>query len=186
MKYIDRLLHRIYENITIKSFVLISLGFILFTGGVLPFIANLTTSVIGVSESPDTNFTFNLSMLYEMLEAYGKEGRNFYVLMRWTFDVIWPVVYTGFIVSLIAYFTKVNTINYHIKQYIFPILAILFDYLENTLATIVMVIYPIEIDLISYLLFTSSIIKWGTLSIAFLIAIYYIVYAILKKIQNKT
>ena len=185
MKYLNGLLKRIYQDITIKSLVLITLGFVLFTAGVLPLIANITTNVIGVSESPDTSFNFNVTSLYEILESYGRDGRNFYILMRWTFDVVWPLVYTGFIISLIAYFTKVNTINYHLKRYIFPLLAILFDYLENTFATIVMVIYPIEIDFISYLLFISSIIKWVTLSIAFLIAIYYMVFTIINKCRTK-
>jgi len=165
------MLKRLYQSTSGKQAILFGIVFVLFTATILPWIATLTTEVIGVSDSPDTGFQFNLTHLYDLLQSYGVAGRRFYILMRWTFDVVWPLVYTCFLVSVIAYFGRNTSCRFGHRVLYVPILAMTFDFLENINATIVMAIYPTRLDLFGYLLFGSSILKWSILSLAFLLAI---------------
>ena len=159
MKRIDR-----YLSSKLKV-IIFAVIFVLFMIIVLPKMAQLTTDTIGISESPDTSLSLDKDGFYELLDNYGKEGRAFYIKVRWTFDVVWPVVYGLFLVSSMAF------LSIGIKQrkilVLLPVLAVIFDFLENIFATITMYIYPTTYDLLFYLLKLSSLIKWGTLSIAF-------------------
>ena len=50
----------LYEQITGKQAILATVIFVLFTATVLPWVSGYTAEMIGVSESIDTNFNFNL------------------------------------------------------------------------------------------------------------------------------
>lgn len=169
MTFIQSKLQSIYTKITTKQVLLFSIIFLLFTSIALPFVASLTTRVIGVAESPDTSFSFNLEQLFELINSYGKDGRRFYILMRWTFDILWPLIYTLFLGSTIAYLARRSNCKFTYKPLYIVLFAVLLDLLENINATILMVLYPIESSIIGYLLFTSSILKWTAIGCSFVI-----------------
>ena len=154
-----------------KQILYITLVFILFTSIVLPYFASLTTKLIGVSESPDTGFGLSLSEYYLMRTAYGEYGRKVYVVMRFTFDIVWPVVYTVFLVSTLFYLQQQTQILKSIKLHYVAFTAVLFDFMENVLAVIFMTTYPNQIDFVVYLLKGSSMIKWGLIVAAFILII---------------
>lgn len=160
MKFFYSKLELLYNKVTKKEVVISTIVFLVFTGLVLPFVTTYTTGVIGVAKSPDTSFSFNLITLYNLVDSYGQEGRRFYIIIRWTFDSVWPLVYTTFLLLSISFFSKEVKYKHGIKLLFFPLLAFLFDILENINATIVMSVYPTKIDAFGYLLFTSSILKW--------------------------
>ena len=99
MGRIQTILDRIYTKTNYKHTLFFFLFFLVFTSVVLPYISNLTERVIGVSESIDTNFSFNLFTLYTIIDSYQEEGRRFYVFIRWTFDVVWPLIYTAMLLT---------------------------------------------------------------------------------------
>ncbi|HEY0601500.1 MAG TPA: hypothetical protein VGD58_01255, partial [Herpetosiphonaceae bacterium] len=70
--------------------------FVLFLGLVLPSQAARARQNTGVDESPDSSFVYSSDDLYRVAELYGPEGRAAYIRARFTFDVIWPLVYTAF------------------------------------------------------------------------------------------
>ena len=43
---------------------------------------------------------YSTSDLYEMAQSYGADGRGLYVKARFTFDLVWPLVYTLFLVTI--------------------------------------------------------------------------------------
>ena len=184
MKYFKNVLKNIYLNITTKQVIVIGAVFVLFTALALPSIAKYTADMIGVSESPDTSFSFDINGLYSLLQSYGKDGRRFYIVMRWTFDVVWPFIYTVFLVGTIAYLSRRSNCKFGFKPLYVPIFAVMFDFLENIFATIVMAIYPTEVDLFGYLLFISSIIKWGLISFSFIIVVVFLIRFIVKVVKK--
>ena len=184
MGRIQTILDRIYTKTNYKHTLFFFLFFLVFTSVVLPYISNLTERVIGVSESIDTNFSFNLFTLYTIIDSYQEEGRRFYVLIRWTFDVVWPLIYTAMLLTGIAFFAKKIQCKFQYKILYVPLLAISFDYLENIFATFAMLYYPGKLDLVMYFLIASSMLKWGILSLAFLILILLIIRTIVKGKQN--
>ena len=184
MKFINHKLQLIYNRVNKKETVIFTVVFLLFTGLVLPFISSYTTRIIGVAESPDTSFNFSLIHLYNIVESYGRDGRIFYVTMRWTFDIVWPLVYTVFLLSSIGYLSKAVNYKYGIKLLFFPLFAVLFDFLENINATIIMLLYPTRIDIFGYFLFVSSVLKWITISASFVIVIVLVIGLFIKRFKK--
>ena len=77
--------------------------FLLFSALILPGQAANAESDTGSAESPDTSFYYSAGDLYRMAEVYGEQGRQAYVRARFTFDVIWPLVYTIFLSTAISW-----------------------------------------------------------------------------------
>lgn len=177
-------LKRYYNHVSGKNALVFFVIFLLFTALVLPAIASLTTRVIGVAESPDTGFMFDVEVLYQLLDSYGASGRRFYITMRWTFDVVWPIVYTLFLLSSIGYLSKQTACKFQYKLLYLPLFSILFDLLENTFITILMVLYPSTVDFIGYLFILASLIKWIFISISFLVLFLLVIRLVYRKIKN--
>lgn len=155
--------------------------FILFIILVLPRMATYSEEAIGASVSPDTEMMYSGEDLYEIAKSYGEEGRRIYVTIRWTFDVIWPLVYLFFLLSLTVQLAKPSRYKWIHKLYIVSIAATLFDYLENTLVTIVMVAYPKEMFFIGSLASVASMLKWLILSLAFVLVVVIVVVRLYEK-----
>lgn len=151
-------------------FGLISTGvFLYFTIIVLPHQSALAVEN-GLLYSIDTTFFTNARRLYEIAEAYGASGRSFYIYQRWTFDLVWPMVYTAFIFSLSSLLYKsigLSSFNYWILS--FSWIAMALDYLENTMVTIVMVRFPQPTWVIADLAGTVTSLKWIAIGISFVI-----------------
>ena len=129
-----------------------SMGFILFVSLVLPWFSAYTTKMIGNLASPDSSLFYTAKELYTMAESYGESGRRTYVLLRWTFDVIWPLVYTVFLVfwtvKLSSYIKGKKWIS---NLFFLPVIAMILDFVENIGATVVMVRYPSTVGIIAYI-----------------------------------
>jgi hypothetical protein len=77
--------------------------FLSFSALVLPSqSANAEIDSQGVG-SPDLSFYYSPDELYSMAEAYGEAGRDAYVRARFTFDVVWPIVYTLFLSTALSW-----------------------------------------------------------------------------------
>lgn len=84
--------------------LIIFMSFIIF---ILPQ-ESAKSEAFGLMESIDTSFIYTADDLYRIAESYGEEGRAFYIRQRFTFDLIWPIAYTQFILIASAYFYKKN------------------------------------------------------------------------------
>lgn len=136
--------------------------FLLFTALVLPGQAAKAEIDTGSARSPDTSFFYTAQDLYEMAEAYGEEGRRAYVRARFTFDLIWPLVYTVFLCTGISWiFQKAFAPDSPWQRAnLAPLLGALFDYLENASTSVVMVRYPSPTALVDTLAAVFTLAKW--------------------------
>ncbi len=160
------MIKKILKLSTGKNATIALVIFILFTIIALPYFARQSLEQTGISKSPDTSFIYGRIDLYRMAELYGEEGRAYYIINRWTFDVVWPLIYGSFIVLGIAYYIGKNHPRLS-KMIILPLSAVLFDFLENTGASIVFCRYPTRTPIIDSLtpLFTFG--KWLLLGFSF-------------------
>ena len=188
MKFINGKLSKLSASISGRQTVIIFLFFVIFTATVLPAISSLSFKLIGVSESPDTGFLFDVNLLYDIVNSYGEKGRKYYIILRWTFDIVWPIIYTIFLLTSTLYLLRKNGNKISFKIAYIPLIALSFDYLENINSTIIMAIYPTRFDLLGYLLLASSLVKWIVLSIGFvlvlLLLIQFITNSIKKTVSN--
>jgi len=136
--------------------------FLLFAGLVLPGQAASAEPYSGNAGSPDLSFYYSAQDLYHMAEVYGDQGRGAYVRARFTFDLIWPLVYTFFLCTAISWvYTRAFTADSLWRgANLVPVLAMLFDYLENLSVSLVMLRYPYPTNVVDSLAPLFTMLKW--------------------------
>jgi hypothetical protein len=162
--------------------------FIFFMVVILPSVSN-EASQMGLTPSIDTNFSFDPNNIYNILTGYGEAGRQFYLFQRWTFDLVWPMVY-GFPIffTLRRWLRKANSswINFFIYL---PLVAMMLDYLENITFSVIILLYPTEWIGLAYLGVLMSLLKWITLGVSLMavtfLAVVVLVYNIVRFIKTR-
>ncbi len=106
----------------------------------------------------DGRFSYTKIEVLKIFEIMGGEGRKIYRLIAGFIDMIYPIVY-GLLFSLLLIKTANN--NSKLKlAYIIPLIAVLFDYIENIGILTMLNNYPTlsSSEVNSYALATS--LKW--------------------------
>jgi hypothetical protein len=145
--------------------------FLLFSSLVLPQQAAKAEQETGSADSPDTSFFYTPDDLYGMAEAYGEGGRQAYVRARFTFDLVWPLVYTLFLVTSISWaFSRAFAPDSRWQRAnLAPLLGALFDYMENLSTSLVMLRYPHRTPVVDVLAPAFTALKWGLLGVSFIL-----------------
>lgn len=163
-------LSRSLEKIATGRLALLStVLFFVFLGGVLPIQAAATAAVGGTTKTPDTTFFYTAEELYRIAGELGEAGRSHYIRSRFTFDVVWPLVYLTFLVTTIGWLaqrsfdasSKWRPIN------LLPVAAALFDLLENSTASLVMARYPAMTPAVAELAGFFTLLKWIFVLVSF-------------------
>jgi hypothetical protein len=136
--------------------------FILFTILVLPRQSTNEAADSGESRSPDLSFYYTGNELNHMAENYGEAGREAYVRARFSFDIIWPLVYTFFLCTSISWLAKRGFAPESPWQQtnLVPLCGALFDLLENVSTSAVMISYPHLLPVIAGLAGFFTLVKW--------------------------
>ena len=175
-----KLFHLSIDRIPLWFGIASTLLFIFFIVSILPSQSNLAES-FGLTESIDTSWFYNSSQLYRIAESYGTIGRQFYIQQRWTFDLIWPLVYFSFIFSTSALLYQSIGLSHHNRWILsFTWFAILFDYLENIMVSIVMFRYPSTTIIIADFAGTATSLKWIFLGLGFFILALLVIVKLLQ------
>jgi hypothetical protein len=97
-----------------------------------------------------------------MAEAYGTQGRAAYVRARFTFDLIWPLVYGAFLTTALSwvYARAVESDSSWRLANLAPLVGVLLDYLENLSTSLVMLRYPGRTPVIDTLAPVLTLVKW--------------------------
>ena len=133
-------------------------------------------------ESPDMSFLYSADDLYRMADAYGEAGRADYIRVRFTFDLIWPLVYVFFLGTGISWVNRKAfppDSRWRLTN-LAPLVSGLFDYLENLCASLVMLRYPAHTALADTLAPIFTLAKWVILSGSFALLLVGIVLALLR------
>ena len=182
-----KLSDRLYRVSSGRIALLSTLIFFVFTAVVLPMQSEQAASTSGDAGSPDTSFFYSADDLYEMAEAYGEAGRNAYIRARFTFDVIWPLVYTLFLATTISWaFRKtLGPQSGWRKLNLAPLLGALFDYLENISAALVMYRYPLQTPVVDSLASVFTMLKWIFISGSFILLLIGIVLVVWNWVRER-
>jgi hypothetical protein len=123
--------------------------------------------------TPDLSFYYSAEDLYNSAEVYGEEGRRSYVEARFTFDLVWPLVYTYFLTTSISWIFSRAFSPDTIWRYanLLPVAGMLFDYLENISTSLVMIRYPEQTPVIDTLAAIFTMFKWTFIAASFLLLI---------------
>ncbi|HET91194.1 MAG TPA: hypothetical protein ENN99_10725 [Chloroflexi bacterium] len=161
--------------------------FLLFSVLVLPPQAARTEGDVGSAESPDTSFYYSVDDLYRMARVYGEQGRAAYVRARFTFDVIWPLIYTAFLGTAISWiYARVCAVGSRWRRAnLIPVLGALFDYLENLSASIVMARYPQQTVVVDRLTPVFTMVKWVFVSGSFAVLLLGVIVGIWSWVKRR-
>lgn len=145
--------------------------FLLFSALVLPQQATVAEQETGSADSPDTSLFYSPRDLYQMAEAYGEQGRRAYIRARFTFDLIWPLVYLLFLVTATSWVfgRAFSPDSLWQRANLAPLLGGLFDYLENLSTSLVMLRYPDQTAVVDVLAPVFTLAKWCFLGVSFLL-----------------
>lgn len=139
-------------------------GFIIF---VLPAVSATTKENTGSSLSPDTSFFYSVEKLYQIAEEYGEAGRQYYINSRFTFDVVWPIVYGFFLISAFSLTFKKPIAGKSFYLFnLLPLFGMSFDFSDNITAVYLMIKYP-QTTFIAYFAPYFTLMKWLFLYLAF-------------------
>lgn len=138
------------------------LVFVLFAALVLPGQTKQSEAYSGDAGSPDTSLFYSAVELYDMAEGYGQEGRQAYVRARFTFDLVFPLVYTMFLATATSW---VYGMTFAVRSRwrlanLAPLMGMLLDYLENLATSLVMWRYPAHTLFADSLAPAFTLAKW--------------------------
>jgi hypothetical protein len=162
--------------------------FLIFSALVLPdqsAKAEVYSSEVG---SPDTSLFYTAEDLYHIAEAYGPTGRAAYIRARFTFDVIWPLVYLAFLATAISWLVKRAGLDWNSwgRLNLLPVAGVIFDFLENGSAAIVMARYPQNTAVLDHLAGVFTLIKWVFIAFSFIAVVTLTIVVLIKAIKIKT
>lgn len=161
--------------------------FILFSILVLPGQSASAEAFSAETGSPDMSFYYSADDLYQMAESYGQAGRDAYIRARFTFDLVWPVVYTLFLTTAVSWiYARALPQNFKFWWVnLLPLLGMVFDYLENISTSLVMSRYPLQTPLVDFLAPIFTMLKWVLITSSFFILVVGVFILILQKIIQK-
>jgi len=176
-----------YRVVTLPVLIAALVLFILFMILVLPNMAGQLTDMTGVAVSPDTSFIYSAKDLYAMAEAYGEEGRAYYICSRFTFDLIWPAVYLFFLMATITYLFRFLSPENPLRLVnLLPFAGAFFDLLENSAASLVIYRYPLTSSFAAWLAPVFTFFKWIFIGLSFFALILGLGLALLRYYKNKS
>ena len=158
----------------------------LISAGILPYMQGKfdPTGTLGVL---DLKFGFTPDEAYNMLTAYGEEGRKYYFFAEAIIDIIYPVIYTITNVLLLSYvFKRGFTAGSFIQQLnIFPILATIGDFAENAGIIAMLNAFPERADSAANFASNAGIFKWVAFGISIALFLIGIIAWIIAVTQQK-
>ena len=167
INWVDRAMSRIDGRIA-SAVGVVFLAFVLWA---LPAASQAGVDV-GLTQSIDTSFVMSADQLWAIAEGYGPTVRQAYILQRWTFDVVWPIVYTSFFMISALYLGKKIKLNVFVKMLLLIIpLGVLFDFLENSLVSLVFALFPIRIIGLTEAAVLMTPIKWVFVSLSMILVL---------------
>ena len=160
--------------------------FVLFMIFVLPNQSTKAEQYAQGSGSPDTSFYYTPEQLFELAETYGEDGRQAYVQARFSFDLVFPMVYGLFLVTTISWLGGCVFVPDSLWRSLnlVPVVAVIFDLLENTFTSMVMLGYPEKHFTIAQLASVFTGLKWVFVYGSFFVLIIIFVIWIYKKLTH--
>lgn len=163
--------------------LLSALVFVAFITLVLPGQSALAEQYSKGIGSPDLSFVYSTHDLYSMADAYGPAGRQAYIHARFSFDLIFPLVFTFFLAACSSWLLGrllPKTSPWRLLN-LLPMAAMAFDYLENSAASIVMRRYPDLSPAAAFLAPPFTFIKWLLVGGSIILPIMALIQLLIRK-----
>ena len=159
MIWLSDLLKRMAKGWVVLLFFV---SFMLTTSLVFPWMSSTLQLPEEGVEKIDLQFTYSPGKLYEIMEAYGEQGRKAYAISHLTSDVLFPFVYAFLFGTAISYtFQRAFPSGSRAQRLnLVPIVLLMVDFLENIGLVILLLAYPARMMWLATLTGWSTALKW--------------------------
>lgn len=175
-----------------KVCLLFSGLFLLYLFLILPNESRNSDLITGGLASPDTEFFYTSDYLQDLVSSYSPEAREYYVVSKVRFDILWPLVYGIWLTSSVGLLIRgiKNKGSFEEKVIInwlplLPLVAVGFDFLENITVSIVMIAHPDVSWVILNAAPVLTTLKWFTLGGSMVIAMVLLGYFIYRMLKSR-
>ena len=167
IRFIERLSELAYRHASLRHIVPLLAIAALFNLLIFPaFVSRIVAE--GGPAILDTRFGFSPGEAHEALTAYGSSGRQAYLRMLWLADSLYPLVYGMLLILSASYFLD-RGLRPGSPFRLFNLAAIdavIFDLIENTGITGLLLRYPDAPDSLARLASVAGILKWLAIAIS--------------------
>ena len=183
MEKLIRLLNRLANWKTIVVLILIALPF---NWVIFPMRSARLQELAGKSVSIiDVMFAYTPAQVYELVSAYGEQGRQLYAVTELTVDLAYPILYNSLLGLLMAiiFRSAFSSVSPWQKLPLLPLASWLADYLENVGITIMLMSYPQELDALAWVTSVFSTAKWTVGGACVILIVIGLVVLLVKKLK---
>lgn len=172
------MLNQIYRAFYLKAtgvnLFFLGITFLLYVTWVLPWAeAELKLFSRGTGLL-DLLFIYTPDQVYTTLKDYGVQGRQFYIMVELTADVVYPLLYALLLSGLIIFiYNRIPLRRATIRRlFLLPLLAMLADFAENTCLVSMLMNYPYRQDGLAMAAAAFTSLKWLFFLASILITLY--------------
>lgn len=160
--------------------------FALFMIFVMPVFSAKAAQYSNGLPSPDTSLFYSGSDLYTMAQGYGQAGRDSFINIRWTLDLLFPLVYTAFFITTTSWFLRrITPLSSKLRMLnLVPLAGFVFDLLENGATSVVMIRFPANAPIAQAFAPVFTPIKWIAVFAAFLLLIICLFVWIIRRLRS--
>lgn len=153
------------------------MGYIMpLAGGLLAFAANASVMPL------DLMFFYTPDQAFAMIEKYGATGRDLYMKIELTADIIYPIIYTLFYGLLLSWlFQRGFKPDSPMQKYNVAIVgAWFFDLLDNIGIVSMLSLYPSQPTALAWLTMIFGSLKW----LSFIVTIGLVLFGLVRAAMN--
>jgi hypothetical protein len=155
----------------------------LMMGYIMPLAGGLMALAANASVMPlDLMFFYRPDQAFAMIEKYGATGRDLYMKIELTADIIYPIIYTLFYGLLLSWlFQRGFKADSPMQKYnVMPVGAWFFDLLENIGIVSMLSMYPAQPAALAWLTMIFGSLKW----LSFLVTIGLVLFGLVRAALN--
>ncbi|HEU0294950.1 MAG TPA: hypothetical protein VFR47_19565 [Anaerolineales bacterium] len=155
----------------------------LMMGYIMPLAGGLMALAANASVMPlDLMFFYTPDQAFAMIEKYGEAGRDIYMKIELTADIIYPIIYTLFYGLLLSWlFQRGLKADSPMQKYnVMPVGAWFFDLLENIGIVSMLSMYPAQPSVLAWLTMMFGSLKW----LSFLVTIGLVLFGLVRAAIN--
>jgi hypothetical protein len=158
----ERISRGLYRLAKLPLVLICLLVFLIFSATQLPAQSAQAAAYSADAGTPDTSFFYTPAELNRMAERFGSSGRQAYIRARFTFDLVFPLVYGAFLATSLSFLLgrSLDEASPWRRLNLIPLAAVLLDLLENASAALVMAVYPAPQPLAAALAAIATPLKW--------------------------
>lgn len=138
--------------------------FMVYQAAILPYVSGKLNDYSNHAGVIDLLFAYTPEKLYSILDAYGQDGRSFYIAYSAIGDTVYPIIFTMLfsLLTTVIYRRVFRAGSFMHRLPLFFYAALLFDLIENALIITMAANYPKQLHTLAQISSVFTTAKWAS------------------------